>query len=267
MRVVVAVAIGLASAPSLAQGFTSPVPWTRSAQSVKERDHLCFAVTVSSTRMLKAAASATPAGCVPVAGTVSLYEAAAVDTSLFVALGHSTADSCAALERRVGAGSYKVCFAPEGGAAVETLHIQVARDSAGPVPSNDRCEGAAVLARSGRITGDLRGGHNDCSPIPAGACKEATRSRAPERVWAIDLAPGERLRAALSARGADAAIYVLRDCHRWWAACVVASQRNAAGGLEVLTYLHEGSGPQRYFIVVDGRDRSGFAFALDWSVR
>jgi hypothetical protein len=120
------------------------------------------------------------------------------------------------------------------------------------VPANDTCAGALPLA-AGRTTGTTRGATNDYSHVRgAGGCLDVEED-APDVVYAVMLAAGQRL-TVTGLADFDLALYLLGPgtpgvCDATSSACVAGADGAAGSAPETLTYTAAVAGT--YYLVVD----------------
>lgn len=266
MRTCVIVAILGVSPAAFGQEFFLPQPaLVQRAQSVERGEHRCFGFTVLTASVVNFLVSSTRDACVPVDATVTIYSANEEDPTSFLATGKREGRRCAEAERRLGAGTYKVCVAGTFGAAIPSFNVRKTARPSPRTPPNDTCSTPSVLGERGRLSASLFGGSNDHSPAPVGLCADASQSFGPEVVYAVDIGPGETLNARVHARGGEPSLYVLSECDRWWLACVGAGESRTPAQTQ-LRFRNRGPAA-RYFLVVDGKHREAFDFDLTWEVR
>ncbi len=269
--VVVLTSLLMASGAAAQDFYASPLPAfpTSSPSVVLQRgDMRCWKVSVSSARHYTFSLSKTASSCSPVEGVIGLYAPGTLDPSMWVALA-DTADvnKCVTLQRRLTGGDHTLCVGGPGGEPA-TFFVRSSSAAAGGTPANDRCHSATLLAAdSGTVgTTSLLGANHDYSPQPLQQCEVATGSKGPDRVWAIDLAPGRSLSVVLTFTSGNPTLYLLSDCGRWWNACVAASA-NTSGTIRRINHTNTGMQTTRYYIVVDTKVQESADFSFTWGRR
>jgi hypothetical protein len=143
-------------------------------------------------------------------------------------------------------------YGSAGGAYTLTIELN-------PAPiANEQCSGAIDVTAGGTFSGDTRNAINDYDPASGGCTGFAARSK--DLAYRVQLAPGERLRASLSAAW-DASLYLVTDCGAAAASCV-AGQDN--GNPEVVDYLSAAGGT--FFLIVDGFGSAAGTFDLSITI-
>lgn len=262
--------VAMTAGSALAQDFyASPLPVLPASGSayaaIAPGDLRCFTVSVPSTRHYTFTLSTKAAGCEPVPGVIGLYAPGTLDPTMWMAMT-DVADTgkCVTLQRRLTTGDYTLCASGAHGEGAK-LNVQSAYVSAGGTPKNDTCPNATVLTgTSGSIASTtLLGANHDLSTMPRAVCEAASGSKGPDRVWAIDVAPGQMLTVDLRFTSGNPTLYLLSECKRWWNACLTASPTSSTSGRSV-SWKNQGSSTVRTFIVVDTKVQQSSTFSFTW---